>query len=301
METCVASTRPSLDAHAWTSDVLTRAEFDTAVRAALRHYTRTDLMVGNPLMHTRIAAQRGAGPADMAPVQQMLTEAASQIFASTRDQKLLRVLELTYFTPAPKQEVAAERLGLSFSTYRRHLTSGIGRITEWLWRHEEEAQRTAPAPTRELHTWVEPTNQSDQRPRLSLVVLPFLNLSRDANLDYLVDGIVDSLTTDLSWALPGSFIISRSTAFTYKNRQVPIRQIGEELRVRYVLRPCENAGSGRWRCGWGFHVRCSPVAVVRRFSRADRWLTEFCAAGVSNGGQVLMTRFMRLMRPFKPV
>jgi TolB-like protein/cytochrome c-type biogenesis protein CcmH/NrfG len=189
-------------------------------------------MVDNPLAHTRIATQRGAGPANMAPVQQMLTEAASQIFASARDQKLLRVLELTYFTPAPKQEAAAERLGLPFSTYRRHLTSGIERITEWLWRQEEAAQQTAlvSAPAR-----VEPIDQSDQRRRLSLVVLPFLNLSHDPSLDYLVDGIVDTLTTDLSHALPGSFIISRSTAFTYKNRHIPIRQIGEELRVRYVL------------------------------------------------------------------
>jgi adenylate cyclase len=66
-------------------------------------------------------------------------------------------------------------------------------------------------------------------------VLPFLNLTQDPSLDYLVDGIVDSLMTDLSRALPGSFVISRSTAFTYKGRRVPVRQIGEELQVRYVL------------------------------------------------------------------
>src|SRR6267142_3986688 len=65
--------------------------------------------------------------------------------------------------------------------------------------------------------------------------LPFLNLSQDPSVDYLVDGVVDSLITDLSRALPGSFVISRSTAFTYKGRQVAIRQVGEELGVRYVL------------------------------------------------------------------
>jgi TolB-like protein len=54
-------------------------------------------------------------------------------------------------------------------------------------------------------------------------------------VDYLVDGIGDSLITDLSRALPGSFVISRSTAFTYKDRQVAIRQVGQELGVRYVL------------------------------------------------------------------
>ena len=73
------------------------------------------------------------------------------------------------------------------------------------------------------------------RPRLSIVILPFLNLSGEASVDYLVDGIVDALITDLSSWLPGSFVISRSTAFTYKGRSVPIRQVGTELGVRYVL------------------------------------------------------------------
>jgi adenylate cyclase len=67
------------------------------------------------------------------------------------------------------------------------------------------------------------------------VILPFLNLSQDPNVDYFVDGICDSLITDLSRALPGSFVISRSTAFTYKGRQVAVREIGRELGVRYVL------------------------------------------------------------------
>jgi TolB-like protein/Tfp pilus assembly protein PilF len=62
-----------------------------------------------------------------------------------------------------------------------------------------------------------------------------LDLSQDPAAGYLVDGIVDSLITDLSRALLGSFVISRSTAFSYKFRQVPIPQLGEELHVRYVL------------------------------------------------------------------
>ena len=76
---------------------------------------------------------------------------------------------------------------------------------------------------------------SPLRPRMSIVILPFLNLSQDPSEDYFVDGICDSLITDLSRALPGSFVISRSTAFTYKSRQVAIRQVGQELGVRYVL------------------------------------------------------------------
>lgn len=71
--------------------------------------------------------------------------------------------------------------------------------------------------------------------RLSIVILPFLNLSGEPSVDYLVDGIVDSLITDRSTWLPESFVISRSTAFTYKGRSVPLRQVGAELGVRYVL------------------------------------------------------------------
>jgi TolB-like protein/DNA-binding winged helix-turn-helix (wHTH) protein len=81
------------------------------------------------------------------------------------------------------------------------------------------------------------------RPRLSIVILPFLNLSQDPSEDYFVDGICDSLITDLSRALPGSFVISRSTAFTYKGRQVAIRQVGQELGMRYVLEGSALAGA----------------------------------------------------------
>src|SRR5262249_33409634 len=71
--------------------------------------------------------------------------------------------------------------------------------------------------------------------RLSIVVLPFHNLSGDARQDYFTDGITDSLTTDLSRALPGSFVVARETAFTYKGQVVDFRRLRHELDVRYVL------------------------------------------------------------------
>ena len=71
-------------------------------------------------------------------------------------------------------------------------------------------------------------------PRLSIVVLPFANLSGDKEQDYFADGITDDLTTDLSH-LPDSFVIARGTAFTYKGKAVDVKQIGRELGVRYVL------------------------------------------------------------------
>ena len=71
-------------------------------------------------------------------------------------------------------------------------------------------------------------------PRLSIVVLPFLNLGADPSQDYFVDGITETLTTDLS-RIRGSFVISRNTAFTYKGKGVDAKQTGRELNVRYVL------------------------------------------------------------------
>ena len=71
-------------------------------------------------------------------------------------------------------------------------------------------------------------------PRLSIVVLPFANLSGDPEQDYFVDGVTENLTTDLS-RISGSFVIGRHTAFTYKGKAVDLKKIGRELSVRYVL------------------------------------------------------------------
>jgi TolB-like protein/tetratricopeptide (TPR) repeat protein len=71
-------------------------------------------------------------------------------------------------------------------------------------------------------------------PRLSIVVLPFANLSEDREQQYFADGITEDLTTDLS-RLENMFVISRNTAFTYRNKPVGTKQIGRELGVRYAL------------------------------------------------------------------
>jgi adenylate cyclase len=69
---------------------------------------------------------------------------------------------------------------------------------------------------------------------LSIVVLPFTNLSGDPSQDYFADGITENLTTELS-RIRDSFVIARNTAFTYKGRNVDAKEIGKELGVRYVL------------------------------------------------------------------
>jgi adenylate cyclase len=71
-------------------------------------------------------------------------------------------------------------------------------------------------------------------PRLSIVVLPFANLSNDPEQQYFADAITEDLTTDLS-RLVGMLVISRNTAFTYQGKRVDTKQVGRELGVRYVL------------------------------------------------------------------
>src|SRR5215470_14788107 len=77
-------------------------------------------------------------------------------------------------------------------------------------------------------------SQSLVAPRLSIVVLPFANLSNDPEQGYFADAITEDLTTDLSRLAP-MFVISRNTAFTYRSKPIGTKQIGRELGVRYVL------------------------------------------------------------------
>ena len=80
----------------------------------------------------------------------------------------------------------------------------------------------------------EATPQRTSAPRLSIVVLPFANIGGDPEQDYFVDGVTESLTTDLS-RIPGAFVIARNTAFTFKNKPVDARTVGRELGVRYAM------------------------------------------------------------------
>ena len=83
-------------------------------------------------------------------------------------------------------------------------------------------------------------------PRLSLVVLPLANIGGDPEQEHFVDGVTESLTTDLS-RIRGSFVIGRNTAFTYKDKAVDLKQIGRELNVRYVLEGSVQRGGNRMR------------------------------------------------------
>ena len=83
-------------------------------------------------------------------------------------------------------------------------------------------------------------------PRFSIVVLPFANIGGDPEQEHFVDGVTESLTTDLS-RIRGARIVARNTAFTYKGKPLDVKAIGRELNVRYVLEGSVQRGRNRMR------------------------------------------------------
>ena len=110
---------------------------------------------------------------------------------------------------------------------------------------------TAPAPAEAAH--------------LSLVVLPFTNLSGDASQDYFADGVTENLTTDLS-RIRNSFVIARNTAFTFKGKAIDTKEIGKELGVRYILEGSVQRDQG--------HLRVN-VQLIDAQSGAHIWADRF--------------------------
>src|SRR5712675_2334570 len=106
---------------------------------------------------------------------------------------------------------------------------------------------------------------SPSPPRLSIVVLPFANIGGDPEQDYFVDGVTESLTTDLS-RISGSFVIGRHTAFSYKGKAVDVKQIGRELNIRYVLEGSVQRSGNRLRVN---------VQLVDAESASHLWAERF--------------------------
>jgi TolB-like protein/Tfp pilus assembly protein PilF len=128
---------------------LSEAEFADAVRAALRHYPRTDLLRDNPMLRSRVLAEamrRTEVP--VAPVQalrDLIRESCERIGDAPKLVALRRVLELTWLTPMRSQQVVAESLHLSWSTYRRRLADSVQLLVAQLW--EAECALARPAET----------------------------------------------------------------------------------------------------------------------------------------------------------
>jgi adenylate cyclase len=103
----------------------------------------------------------------------------------------------------------------------------------WAWPNRNSSTVSVQAPAAATPQ-AAPAVASTPAPRLSIVVLPFRNLSNDQEQEYFADGITDDLTTDLS-RISGSFVIAHNTSLTYKGKPVDAKQVGRELGVRYVL------------------------------------------------------------------
>jgi adenylate cyclase len=101
--------------------------------------------------------------------------------------------------------------------------------------------------------------------RLSMVVLPFANLSGDPGQDYLVDALTDELTTSLA-RLPGTFVIARNTATTFKGKPVDVKAIGKDLGVRYVLEGSVQPSGDRMRVN---------AQLIDAGSGAHLWAEQF--------------------------
>jgi adenylate cyclase len=102
-------------------------------------------------------------------------------------------------------------------------------------------------------------------PRLSIVVLPFTNLTNDPDQQYFADGITENLTTDLS-RVSDMFVISSNSAFTYRDKRVDTKQIGHELGVRYVLEGSVERSGNRVRL---------DAQLIDAETDADLWAERF--------------------------
>jgi TolB-like protein/class 3 adenylate cyclase/Tfp pilus assembly protein PilF len=91
-----------------------------------------------------------------------------------------------------------------------------------------------------------PVPEKSAPPRLSMVVLPFANIGGNPEQEHFVDGVTESLTTDLS-RLRGAYVVARNTAFTFKGKPLDVKTIGRELNVRYVLEGSVQRGGNRMR------------------------------------------------------
>jgi hypothetical protein len=115
---------------------LSRTEFDASVRRALRAGLVPARLVGNALLRSRLIAASGAPASGPERLRSLIMDGIASLAGNARTERYHRALHRTYIDPAPTQEAAAEDLDLPFSTYRRHLTTGIALLTEHLWQRE---------------------------------------------------------------------------------------------------------------------------------------------------------------------
>lgn len=152
---------------------LTEAEFASSVRKALRYYHRPDLLLNNPLRDSRLFAEacRRAGNTAGATttLRDLLRMYYERLEETPADSTFKRVLELTYFRPLRSQQMVADALNMSWSTYRRRLAAALQAFAARLWEAEcallAEEKSTTAAET--LRSSNRQSNAASWRTRLS--------------------------------------------------------------------------------------------------------------------------------------
>ncbi len=119
---------------------LDRPALGAALRQALEDFTRADQLQRNPLLRSRWLHRAASGePPSPQVLRRLLREAVQSMTLHPRDARRARALEAAFLNPAPSREAAAERIDVPFSTFRRHLATGIERLEEILWSFEQDA------------------------------------------------------------------------------------------------------------------------------------------------------------------
>jgi adenylate cyclase len=148
------------------------------------------------------------------------------------------IASLPSVSPAPQAASGRYSANKRFSLVAASIIAVMGLAVAGVWwqgLHKEASTAAVQSPAAtQLKSSAANAIAGATSPRLSVVVLPFTNLSNDPEQEYFVDAITDDLTTDLS-RISDSFVIARNTAFGYKGKVVDAKQIARELGVRYVL------------------------------------------------------------------
>ena len=214
----------------------------------------------------------------------------------------------------PKRRSLLAPLGVGFAALIVLVAAGV-----WYFL----ASRTAPVATSGFTSVASNGGVPTESVHLSIVVLPFKNLSGDPGQDYFADGVTDSLTTDLSH-IRDSFVIASTTAFTFKAKAIDAKEIGKELGVRYVLEGSVQRDQNRVRVNaqlidaetgahlWAdrfeedvadlFKLQDEVVArlanslgneLVKAEARGDRRIANLDAFDLTMRGRALMFEFVR--------
>ncbi|MGA9851794.1 MAG: hypothetical protein WBR15_02560 [Gammaproteobacteria bacterium] len=287
---------------------INESDFFAAVQQALHDYTRPDRLNDNPLVHSRLVAAAMAAassPAATQALREVIRTHAGQLAQFPKLSNYHKIIEYTYLAPLRSQQAVAETLHLTWGTYRRHLGQATRMLSASLWEAETALAGTrlaqsvsvpedqAPIASRRRKFWRAwltlgllfvvviagalylYIHQASQRKAVvatgadqdTIAVLPLLDMDQGAPTQYLSDGITDELITRLG-RIPGLHVVAHTSAFSLRDKQMDVRDVGRLLGVKYVLEGSLQNEAGKLR------IHASLVSTVNGY---ELWSDEFTA------------------------